>query len=1801
MAADLIPGPGPAPGTKPSAEGALQSEALAPTVPVPLSGNPGPVAISAAELAAVPPSLLAGDEAAYEETPPAVELERRAERLRGSDAVGAARAYVELGIFRERVLKDRAGARAAYDAARSLVRTLEPALTRVRRLLERRTEIARAIETLDEEVAIVDGEAQKADLYAERARASAALGRLSDARMAYTEALRIAPLHAASLRGLEAVLRRELAPGPNTALATQLAVHLEHVADAYAPATDRPDGDARLAAWIQVERASLLDALGQPDVARLALERAVALEPAPGPVRDALTRHLVRHAEPLALAASLAAEADLERDDDRASRLLYTAGRVFVDKLAPTSVRAGGRSSSTTVGTADGIQLLRRAAARAPKHTPTAARTLNELIRLLEANGDMEAGADVRQKRLAAMALEPDGATPVEAVAHEHVRLSEIFEGLGRAEQAAFHAESALALDPADTETRERLDRALEKLGRHPERARAWVAEANADRPVAVRVAALLRAAEIADTRLRRRDEAVAHLRAAFTIDPTNAAVFEALSALFAPLPRDPDSDGRGVRARIELYSQAAKATVDRARKVALLEKLVGIWEDELAQPARAIEEIEKVLAIEPGRRTAILALARNAERAGDVQRLARALTAEADLTEDPALRRRLLLRSADVYATRVDDRERAFALVDRALALDAVDPEALRARFRLQDRAGRFEEARRSLLALIGRETDQARRFALWIEVALLDEQRLRRPHDAVLAYRQAALQRPRHPTPAREIARLLRSQGEPAKLVDALMGLAAAATDPHDHARFLFDAAEVEEFLLHDDKAAMKSLAQADATAGNDPDPALLEAMERILLRGARGPELAALYARWIERQPPPPVDHKLRVALAGALFDTSRNEAAVLLEGLVSVVRGHVPGLRMLEQLHRVTGADARLSTVLRAQSEVFGSRLARAGALWELVALEEQLGDEGTLDALARLTAEDSKDAAALDATMRVANKLAILPDAPAAAAQAARGRLVPAMRARRELTRDPVARAAYRIEEALISEGESNGDAAALRSVLGAYRAAMTEWPESVLAARGVERLSDKLGDRASLIESQRSLAKLAETPRDTAKHLVRAAALTAEDPEPGSQVVALALYEEALVAYPDGGPAATALTRMLAADVTRLVERLGDALDRATRRGQVILLGTEIGRAILRVREAAESPTAPILAGAAAPTGDMGPDAGVGVAAMRHVLAVAPDNVGVLLLMARLLMAARVYSDAKDILLRAIAAVPHLDVEARILAHSLLADLYETKLNDLPAAQGALQTVLAIDERNRRALSRLHQVATARGDHALGIQALTRLSDVTQEPAARVDVDLRLSEACREAGDAVGRVRALADAVVALPSDGRAWNALAHLYRPETPEGATRYAEALQQVLDIATARRLPADPRWLSTLGMLEITMLMRSREGVVHLQQATMLANAPPDARVALGRGLEASGRNAEAVQVFREVMTADPEVFARITDLLPGLVSFEAALAKDGRVEERLSVEEVRACLGDVKGDRLVRLRARRLPEGTPYPGSLASAHIVKALVPEARTPLLDVAAAIAPIAAKVLRFELSGLGVTPRERLGPRDGHPTRMLADRLAKAFGIEAFELYLTPTWQGAARVYPGDPPAIVASTAFADLPEPEQVFALGRLLARIAIGPTWLDELPVDAVDGLLIAAVRGADPAFAAGELTAARESMAQSFLPAIQKAMGRRQRKQLEEIAPTVISGYDPRIVTIGVRRSEYRIAYVLGGDLMSAIDYLRRFDREIARSLEDPRVLVQHPVTNELLRYAMSAEGFAERRRVGSVWT
>ncbi len=1645
--------------------------------------------------------------------------------------------------------------------------------------------LAESLDVIGDEISIAETDELRADLHATRARLLDGAGKLEDARAAYREALRLAPRHPAALHPLEALLRREIAEAGKS-LHSELADHIAKEVEAFMP--DGTDGDASLAAWMCVERAEILERnLKQVGAARESLKRGVALSPNPGPVRSSFVRHLCRHDRDTGLAEALRVEAEREGDPDRGSRLLYASARITLDRL-------GGRGEA--------ISSLGRAEQRAPHGSISQSKVVAELINQLEIDGDHTRLVELRVKRLGLL-------TRREAIAFEYLRLADSYGRLGRADLAADAAARALSQDPASRSLRETLDQSLQRLGRHADRVRAWLLEANSDRPGRDRVRAYMRASDICSRHLGQPDQAIDALRAAWLLDPGNGLVFDALSALLKAGPRGNEAAQKNAEQRVDLYEQASVLETDKERKLGLMDKALAIWEDELDRPDKSMELAERMLALDPARRSAILALQRASRRAQDHDRLAKSLDAEVRVTTDGSLKARILLEAAEV-AERKGDRDKALSLIDRALNEKPGDAEAGRARVALLRRMSRLDDARKTLVALAEHDPDTA--FETWLEVADLDESFRKVPSDAVDAYRNAARIRPEHPLPQLALLRLLRATKSYKRLITEIRAFAKIEQDPRALSALYTIAAEVEELCLDDDDAALKSLEAADESLVTSSlpegtwDAGVFESMERILFRMNDDEGLMRLYARWLERKPSASLDHTLRVGLAMSLESSSPAQAIEVLEALVAVVPNHVAALKRLEHLHRGRKAHPNLGAILVAEASVLTSQRARIGALWEIVAMEDKLGASSTLDALARITRENPHDIGALDAIIRIASRLVSNVGVPHPALLAARGQLLVALRARRELTVDPLARAAYLLEEAsLLETAEVDPN---VRGALEAYREALTLWPDSFLAARGLERLATHMGDHGAVITSQLALAKLCDSSVQKAGHLVKAAELTASHLR--DERTALELYEVALETDPENRDASKTLAAMLAGDPRRLIERLRPALDKASTQPQVTLLGTEIAQAYLRIHRA-EGEAARV-------------DYGPGIQAMRRAMRAAPDDLPSLFILARLYRAQKSWAESRDTLQRIVELAGGTnDAASRQTALFSLADLYEGPLADASLAEAMLVNVLSTEPSNKVALERLYNLAIKNGDKKLARSTLERLAEFETDLTQRTEYQLRVAEVAREANDGAGMLRALQDAVVSTPQDLRPWTLLARLCRGDSVEGAQSLAAAIEQILEMAKARRRPLEPRWLLTLGLLEVNMLKRLNEGVAHLQAALGAASTPgspaahPEIRAALGAGLLAAGRSKEAVLLLRELVTSDSEMLLRLAEpsafntvrsacvaasgtVLSAVLScLDAGLANEGRTDERLAVEEARGALGDLTSDRLTKIRNRRLDPEAPYPNALAASELTRMLVPEARSPYVDLAIAIQPIVAKVLRFELSTYGVSMRERIGPRDGHPVRALADRIARCLGISELELILSPNWSGPLRAFPGDPPVLVGPASYIELPDTEQAFGLGRLLTRLALGMTWIEEVSVEVADAIFLSAVRAVLPNWGVGEINPQREHSIANVQANMQRAIGRRQRKTIEELGHLTAS-LDIRTFLLAIRRSEYRSAYVLSGDLLGGLDTMRRSEVDLSRAGESARALLQYPLSNELIRYALTADAHNERRRVGSVW-
>ena len=1756
-------------------------------------------------------------------------LAARVATLEGAeDIVGLAHAQMELAIAHE-LLGDEGRCGTHAEAALKIDSEIGAAHAFLRRRRHGRGSLAVMLLHLERELALATEEAGRVELLVEKARLLDATGERSEGlRAAWEQALTHAPQHPAALKGLEA----ELVVRANTQGTTEafdaLATHLARMADAYG-------SEPRLAAWLHVERAQLLERkLGRLDGARGALERALELDPGVGPVRDAFVRHISSRQDAAAMVAALDQEAYIEQSPLRSACLELDAACIANERLGDP-----GRA----------IALLERAAGRAPTTTAVDRRVLDDLVRLRELRGEWGQAARARRARLRFISDPP-------IVAQELRTLATIAERLGDLETATVDIQRALAVDAADPTLVETLDRLLTAAGKDDQRSALWLTEAARAEEGVKRARALTRAAHIAEQTLGRPGDAIRHLRAAWVSAPGDAEVLDALSRLLTPsLSETVDGDARGL---IDLYTQAAEHSHDAGRRVAYLEKIALLWEDIVGDARRASKTYEEILKTEPNRRGAILGLARTAARVGDDRALARALLDEARLTDDGVDALALRTRAATALA-RIDS-ARALALVNEVLTLEPAHATARALETRIHEESRRWDAAAISIRKRI-EHAPKGEQLALWLSLANIQDSRLHAPADALASLRAAHALDPRHPVPPEAIARMLESAGDYAMLRTALEQLAEDAHTPTERARHLLRAGEIEELRLGDDQRAAAFYAKALADTPDDDLTAgrLIRVLERRAATATALGGLAALAAKETKATgslPPPPPMREVATARVGpspatdlaavlgkridrgiaasaqaaptlsfdlaALLVASGQETAratTLLETVLAEQPDHVPALRTLEAIHRRSSAWAPLARVMSDQAHSFLDVRARLGALWQLAALEEWrlpvTNPSQIAQTYARILELDPAEPGALEAVVRREMSAAKKGD------PRARKAVIAAMRQLSALAAEDTSRIALQLQlatmiEQIAGESPDGSGLTAAREALDRYRAALEIDPLSVTASTGLARLSGRLNDVAGAVSAAIALANLSVDSKVRARYLLDAAELLIGDDEHEALGAPLAraeraaeLLEKALDADPDSITAAAhlATTRIERRQGELLVDTFRSAIRRAKTPEAIIHLGTEIAH-VAR---------------------DTMRDLTIAIDAMRRVREVAPQHVPSLLTLAELCIAQRTWPEAVDALEAVVGATK--EAGPRLTALFALASIYEKVLARPDEAERVLRAALATEPANPRALrALLRRLTTAPapasraredGESAADeggpkpsdpkeiAELVARLADVERDPEQKCSILLELAEIRLRIEDAAGAERALIDAAAYSPSNAKAFARLATLSRRPTGQDAVHYARSLNAL--IARGQQLgKVDARWLSTLGQLEIQALNRTREGIAHLQRAVQMDPLLYETRYELASAFARAGANEDSSKVLLSMMAPDARPILGISDPASALALFERVLGLERRAEEALVVSELRAIAGDLDDGRHAWLRARRRGALEPHHGQLDRATLVThVLPPEGRHVLLEVAAAVAGVESKLLRADLTELGISSRDRISPRSGHPTRAVLDRVLKTLGLADVELVVASS-VSRTRVLAQDQPWIVVPRGLVDLPEPTQLASISRAVARIAFGVPWLEELPPAHIEALLIAAARQVVPNYATDDVDVFQSKVIAQYESTVARVLTRRQRKLLEELAPHISSPQgrpmpiDVFIANLG--RAELRAAYLVCGDLLAAVDEMRAIDAPLFQATERPgpralQAVLEHAFAADICRFALTTEATALRRRVGSTWT
>jgi len=1372
---------------------------------------------------------------------------------------------------------------------------------------------------------------------------------------------------------------------------------------------------------------------------------------------------------------------------------------------------------------------------RAAAELPSDPMVLEELTRLYELGKRWDALASVLE-RLSMLVR-----TDIERLGMFH-RIGQIAEErLDDEDRAVEWFSRALAAEPTYLP-------ALQALGKILTRRKHWDAlismhlrEAEVTSDVTRRAAAHARVAAIYEEQLGNVEQAVFHHAKALGVLRGYLPSFKALSRIY-------QESGKW-RELVELFERVVDEAQDTETKITYLFKIGRVHEDALGSPLHALGAYKRVLGVSPDHMGAIHAMQRSAERGGRYKDLVTALEHEARLVKDKRQSVTLLHRAGEVLEQNLGDLDAALTLYRRVIELDKTYQPALSSLGRLYYEAGRWED----LLETYKRELEVAPKgtaaAALLYKMGELAEERVGRDEEAMGYYRRAIDADPFHIPALHSLARKLSERGQWAELTKLIELELSGLKDGDSKARTAFHLGEVYENRLSQPDKALAAYEQA---VGSVPTfrPAI-DGRARLLAQTRDHRRIVEELAREAASATEP----MIAVAAQFRLGEVYRDELADTLraieafENVLAQDPSHLGALLALEPLYGEVGNWEALARIYATQARVLGDPSARVAALRELARLEELRGvggaDEirGAYIAILQLAPSDPAALAALErlAISSGDSQLLTHVDAKLGAALA---------------TKELAAVHQTRLAETL----EQMGDPSAFET----YRGALARDPDNLSAAAGIVRLADESDDPIVLREAAEAAFGVLDDGDKGAHLLVRAAGELMSRRDRDAAIGALEL---ALEKHPDSAEALEALRRVLmeAGQIDRLFDDLCQAAQWARDLERMAALWLVVSE---------------ILA-------DQKSDVPAAIAALHRTIDELPKHVPTLMRLAELYARDRQWAEAVDRLMQTLGTKPTADVEAR--AHLMLARILKEHLGDEARALVSIQRVLELEPNNREALGRRLEIEMRRGQASEAATTAAQLVSAAASDDERAAALCHLARLERQNKHTDAALHAYEQAVALTGDDGPALGELRDLLLEQKLLGEdpawNNYVSAL-----VAYSERVTDLPH--RSQVFLEVARVLADEMGQTDrcLQTLQRALSADPEnneLRSELAERLKAAGHHQPAIAEFRHLLEADVSRPASWR----GIVECFQAL---GRTEEATLAMAPMVALGF--GNDLERATiSSRLPRTAhARPGAFDEVAF-RGLDSRGTDTAAALLGAIAEGLGKVHPPELERYGLTTRDRITSRTGHPLKVLADRIAATFGEIAFDIYLHRAHQGSLEIELTDPPGILVPYHVTSLREPEQVFLLARSIALLARGLQAVQRLAPAEIALLLIAAGRTVDPTYGAG---VADEEFLNQHAKRIQKSLSRRSRRTLEEVAPTFLASGAFKVEpwVMDHRKSAVRAAIVLADDLPGSVGLLRRTEGDLAglrgAALQQGVALVQ-----DALRFWASDAAFALRRRLG----
>lgn len=1212
------------------------------------------------------------------------------------------------------------------------------------------------------------------------------------------------------------------------------------------------------------------------------------------------------------------------------------------------------------------------------------------------------------------------------------IRIAEVMHArLGRQEDAIEYLERARILDPTRSDC-------IVPLVEYYARAKAWgalvqvLSEEEASCGDSERRADVhCKIAWVCETHLSSATDAVHHYQAALGLRPTDGNAFRELSRLL--------EEARRYEELVELHLRAVDTESEVPIALVHLFKVGQVLEDLLREPARALPVYRRILEKHPGHLGALYALERAAHRAGDHAAVVDTLILESEVHSATAKKVPLLHRAATICADDLGQSQRALALYQQVLGLDATYAPTLDALGSLYEAEGRHGELLKvSILKLNDLKTPQKRADHL-LKMGRLCEEHLRQDEKALGYYKKSLEVTPEGTVAPRAVERCLERLGRFEELATFLHERVKKLDDPASRAELSLRLGQVYELRLG---KLQNAISAYDAALEDAPglvlaQDSLVRALEQ---RADFAKTVAALETR-AGSSSDAAVQLWTMLRRAEILENTSPKAdfPIAAYKSILDINPRQVQALTSLCRLYEQNNDDHRLTRALRLHATSLSDSENQAGVMRELLRLAEAKldtakppeGGEGEAtaqlpDLSTALLARYPRDRAAL----RYAELTAI------AAKNSEQLAAVDAHYV--QLATQPHLASAHRTRLAEFLEPRNPVQA------LEQHRPALKADPENIGAARGVTRVAEAVEESALLLEAADLEAKVVRNAERSASLYVRAAQVLAAAGKSDDAVSAL---QEGLSVYPDSILAAQALHEMLS--VRSDFESLASILTSAAQSSATAEARAEHWIAIAKLY------------------GDELNDLPAAIAALRRLDKDGVKNLAATLELSELLVRDRQWKEAVAQLQKAVLLKPESHV--LIAVRLRLAEIFHEHLSQFTDAAQELRAVLQDEPKHVAALRRLLAIQMKEKSPAAAetAQALSEVSSGRDRAEALVALG-KLQARAKRWGEAL-QPFASAVALIGLePED--ASQGMKEILEQHGGD-ASGYA-GYSKALSIFCQDSQPSDHQarvyaeWGKTLAEKQ-----KDLNGAVQaLKQGLSRNGSSMDLRRELVKRLRAARLYQDALPELLTLQKADPlngEIWSELVEVYDALgQNAESHLATGPLV-----------LLG--RGSTLqVSTWKSRIPRPAMVGGGAFSADALSQCIVHGVS--LDAVGLLEQLSShlpKIYPPTLSQYGTSARERIGTRDAHPCRGILNRLCHSFGTPEIDLYLSDAATQITLIYT-DPYGLVIPSSVTDLSEAGQAFYLGGFVASVARGTSAAFALAEEDFALILGASVRLLSP---------------------------------------------------------------------------------------------------------------------------